>query len=81
MEELLQPLRHCVGGSVGAGIMRIEHAPMRCMACKHEWLAETVIEAPVAVWVASVNAIRCPKCGAGPDEVAFRQIKDPRVEE
>ena len=60
--------------------MRVEHTPVHCLACKHEWLAETVIEAPVEVWAASVKAIRCPACGATSNKVAFGRgdVPDPQ---
>lgn len=60
--------------------MRIEPTPVHCIACKHEWLAETVTEAPVEIWAASVKAIRCPTCGATAKNVAFGRgdVPDPQ---
>ena len=32
--------------------------------CGHVFEAEMVANAPIAVWIAAANAIRCPKCGS-----------------
>lgn len=59
--------------------MRVQETEVHCIACKHEWLAETIVAAPIAVWSASVTALRCPTCGAGPKNIAFGRgdVPDP----
>jgi hypothetical protein len=32
------------------------------MSCRHEWTGETVQDAPVGVFIASMKAVRCPSC-------------------
>ena len=51
--------------------MRIEQTAVHCLDCKHKWLADTVLDAPIEVWSASVRALSCPACGAGPKRIAF----------
>lgn len=60
--------------------MRIQETPVHCIACKHEWLAEIVIDAPVEIAVASIKTIHCPECGAGTKKVAFGRgdVPDPQ---
>jgi hypothetical protein len=41
------------------------------MVCKRVFEAETVAESPIEVWIASVNAVHCPKCGAGACRLGF----------
>ena len=42
--------------------MRIEHQRLTCK-CGHVFEAETVADAPIEVWIASMRACHCPKCG------------------
>ena len=60
--------------------MKIQETPVHCTACKHEWLAETIIEAPIGLWWASIKALRCPVCGVGPKKIAFGRgdVPDPQ---
>jgi len=51
--------------------MRIEETSVHCLACGHEWLADTVVDAPIEVAAASLKALRCPICGAGSKQIAF----------
>jgi len=59
--------------------MKIQDTPVHCTACKHEWLAQTVVDAPISVWTSSIQALRCPECGAGPKKIAFGRgdVPDP----
>ena len=60
--------------------MRIEQAAFHCLDCAREWLADTVLDAPIEVWSASVRALSCPACGAGPRRIAFGRgdVPDPQ---
>jgi uncharacterized protein (UPF0212 family) len=51
--------------------MEIHKTPMRCVSCDHHFEAETVVKAPVNVYLASLKALSCPKCGAGFHSIAF----------
>jgi Zn finger protein HypA/HybF involved in hydrogenase expression len=44
--------------------MRISEKLFDCLKCGHLFQAELVLEAPASVTVASMKAVRCPKCGA-----------------
>jgi hypothetical protein len=59
--------------------MRIQQSVFHCITCKHEWLAETVFDAPVSVFTASLLALSCPKCGAAAKNIAFGRgdVPDP----
>ncbi len=59
--------------------MRIEDTMVHCIACKTEWIAQTIIDAPTEIWVTSVRALHCPKCGAGSKKIAFGRgdVPDP----
>lgn len=39
--------------------------------CGHVFEAELVTHAPLAVSIASMNAVRCPKCGAGAKDIGL----------
>jgi hypothetical protein len=51
--------------------MRVERRMFHCVACQDEFLAEILLDAPVDVALAAMGAVRCPKCGAGSNKVAF----------
>ena len=51
--------------------MRIVETPVHCIKCSHEWVAQVVEDAPVAVWTASIKAIQCPACGAVSKQIAL----------
>jgi hypothetical protein len=59
--------------------MRIQETFVHCMKCKHEWLAQTIVDAPAAIACAAMRAIVCPVCGAGARSVAFGRgdVPDP----
>ncbi len=59
--------------------MRVQETTVHCIACKHEWMADTIVEAPVSVWTASVQALACPSCGKGFKSIAFGRgdVPDP----
>lgn len=46
--------------------MKIQRLTMICQAnkCDHEFRGEVVVECPVQVALASMKALRCPKCGS-----------------
>lgn len=44
--------------------MKIAEQRITCKKCKHVFDSEIVLEAPIAVTIASMNAIRCPACGS-----------------
>jgi len=52
--------------------MHIADAPLRCLACQHCWVGETVNDAPLQVVLGSWKAMRCPVCNAGWRKLAFR---------
>jgi hypothetical protein len=60
--------------------MRIENQPVHCLACKHEWLAEMIFDAPIKVCAAAIKELRCPSCGVGPKQIAFGRgdVPDPQ---
>src|SRR5581483_8766086 len=60
--------------------MHIQEASVHCTVCRHEWLAEMIVDAPVEVATASMLSGRCPKCGAGARKVAFGRgdVPDPQ---
>jgi hypothetical protein len=43
-----------------------EKWPAKCEPCGQAFAAEIIVNAPINVSVASMNAVRCPKCNAGP---------------
>jgi uncharacterized Zn finger protein len=51
--------------------MRIVIDSFICNQCKNEFEHEVVDQAPVAVWAASIRAVKCPKCGANSKSVSF----------
>lgn len=59
--------------------MRIQESPLHCMACKHEWIGELLVDVPLDVAVAAMTAVRCPNCGEGARSVAFGrgEVPDP----
>lgn len=59
--------------------MRIQETPLHCIKCKHEWIGELVVDAPVKVAVASIQSVSCPACGAGTRSVSFGRgdVPDP----
>ena len=60
--------------------MRIQETMVHCLDCKHEWLAEMVVDAPVEIWTASAKSLNCPKCGANAKKIAFGRgdVPDPK---
>lgn len=60
--------------------MRIQEDVVHCTACRHEWMAQMVTDAPVEVFTASIHALRCPGCGAGARQIAFGRgdVPDPQ---
>jgi hypothetical protein len=60
--------------------MRIQETAVHCLACKHEWRAEMIVEAPVKLCIASIRELSCPTCGAGPKKIAFGRsdVPDPK---
>ncbi len=59
--------------------MRIQETPLHCIKCKHEWVGEMMLDAPVEVAVAAMMAVYCPACAAGARSVAFGRgdVPDP----
>lgn len=59
--------------------MHIDEKPLHCMKCKHEWIGEMIVNAPVEVVVAAMKSMRCPSCGADARSVAFGRgdVPDP----
>ena len=53
--------------------MRIELIPLRCLACRHEWTGEVVMDAPAKVVTASMRALVCPECHAGWHRIVMRE--------
>jgi hypothetical protein len=51
--------------------VQIQLQRMTCNRCSTVFDAETVVNAPVSVAMASLQAVTCPKCGAGSSEVGF----------
>lgn len=51
--------------------MQIQQQRFTCHRCGEVFEAETVINAPVAVVIASWKVVSCPKCNAGANEVGF----------
>ena len=43
--------------------MRIQNEEFTCGKCGEQFIGETVMDAPVDLWIASVRKIRCPVCG------------------
>lgn len=60
--------------------MRIQETAVHCVACKHEWLADMIVEAPISVYTASIQALHCPACGSGFKKIAFGRgdVPDPK---
>jgi hypothetical protein len=48
---------------------------MRCRACNGIFVGDMLTYVPVEVAVASMNALRCPHCGAGPKKLSFGQSR------
>lgn len=46
-------------------IPHFQPMPMSCK-CGHQWTGHLAVQVEVSVFVASIRAIRCPKCGNGP---------------
>lgn len=59
--------------------MRVQKTPLHCTKCKEEWIGELILDAPVKVAAAVMQALHCPKCGAGARSVAFGRgdVPDP----
>ena len=51
--------------------MLIQKDPFHCLKCKHEWIGEVLVDAPVNVVLAVMRELHCPNCGAGARNVAF----------
>lgn len=51
--------------------MNIQQQRCTCHRCGEVFDAETVINAPIALCLASLEAVTCPKCHAGHGEVGF----------
>lgn len=51
--------------------MGIQLTAFHCLKCKHEWIGEIVVNAPLSVAMASIKALQCPMCGANSKNVAF----------
>lgn len=51
--------------------MNIQSQRCTCQRCKEVFDAEVVMNAPIAVYLASLEAVKCPSCGAGHGEVGF----------
>ena len=51
--------------------MKIQIQRLTCMVCEHVFESETVVDAPVEVWIASVRAVHCPQCGAGSEKLGL----------
>lgn len=45
--------------------MTVEKLRVTCQKCKHVFDAEIVVNAPISVAIASMEAVRCPQCGSG----------------
>jgi len=42
-----------------------------CLKCQHAWQGWIPTHIAVAVWIAAVKALRCPKCGASTRRITF----------
>jgi hypothetical protein len=51
--------------------MKIQETPLRCKKCDTRFVGEVVLPAPIEVYLASLKAQRCPKCGADFMSLAF----------
>ena len=51
--------------------MRISNERFTCQACTHVFDAELVLDAPIAVTVAAIKALHCPKCGESAEKIGF----------
>lgn len=51
--------------------MILQNTSFRCLACKHEWMDDLVMDAHVRVVIASMRAVRCPLCHAGWKRIAI----------
>ena len=60
--------------------MRVQPTPLHCTKCRHEWIGELIVDAPVEVAAASMRALHCPVCGADHKRVAFGRgdVPDPQ---
>ncbi|HEY2619634.1 MAG TPA: hypothetical protein VGI78_19995 [Acetobacteraceae bacterium] len=58
--------------------MRIASMPVLCRKCGHRWCADTVIDAPARVIIASWKALHCPQpaCGADWHRLSFVTTPD-----
>jgi hypothetical protein len=59
--------------------MRIQEMPLHCIKCKHEWLGEMILDAPVEITVGAFKIVKCPSCGASAQSIAFGRgdVPDP----
>lgn len=53
-------------------MMWIDHTPLLCDFCHHEWEGEILQSVAVTAWVAHVKSIHCPKCGANWKRIRFK---------
>lgn len=51
--------------------MNIQSQRCTCQRCKEVFDAEVVMNAPIALYLASLEAVKCPFCGAGHSKVGF----------
>lgn len=58
--------RRCSDSAAKTRVRRVDIQKLRCTcaSCHHVFDAEIVVEAPISVAVSSLQAIRCPSCGA-----------------
>lgn len=50
--------------------MNIQKMPCVCI-CGHHFDGELVVQAPIKLFVASIDALRCPKCGGDSKKISL----------
>ena len=54
----------------------MQPTPLRCLACRHEWTGELVMDAPASVLIASMRILHCPECHVGWKRVALLRMPE-----
>lgn len=54
--------------------MKVVASPLLCLSCGHEWTEETLADVLIEVFVTHIRLLKCPKCHAGANQLAFRRV-------
>lgn len=45
---------------------------LACKVCGHIWDGWQPCNVPIPVWIATIDNLRCPRCGVGPERLTLR---------